>query len=185
MAPNKINTFILVGVIAGLVAVLDFIGIIAFPVGILGVSGFYIGAAFFTAFAIWFRWKALIAMYIGLLLGAIISGTFTIFAFILAWGNVIAVILPMIIFNLNKFNMELKTIKDYIAFFITVTIFQSVISAGWVLTGFYLFGIMPLEAIKVSIMGWLIGDIIVSLFLGIPILKIMSPVVKRLGLTEK
>lgn len=176
----KINSFIIVGVLAGLVAVLDFIGVVAAPVGFLGVSGFYVGAAFFTAFAVWFRWKALIAMYLGLLLGAIMSGTFTVFAFILALGNVIAVIIPMLLFNSGKFNMELKKFGDYLAFFVSVTILQSIISAGWVLTGFYLFGIMPLEAIKASAIGWIAGDIIVSIVLGIPIMKFLSPVVKRI-----
>ncbi len=181
---NKLNDFILIGVIAGLVAILDYIGVIIFPIGIMGASAFYIGSAFYTAFAIWFKGKALISIYIGLLLGALISGTFTIYAFLLAWGNVIGVIIPMIFFK-KWFNMELKKPKDFLGFIISVTILQSVISSAWVLTGFYYFGIMPAEAIVASIYGWLIGDVIVSIIIGIPLLKYLSPFIKKTSLFVK
>lgn len=59
--------FILIGVIAGLVAILDFIGVVGLPLGVFSVSSFYVGSAFFTAFALWFKRDALIGIYIGLL----------------------------------------------------------------------------------------------------------------------
>jgi hypothetical protein len=182
---NYNNYFILMGVIAGLTALLDFIGVVIFPIGILGVSAFYIGSAFFTAFAIWFKWRALIAMYAGLLVGALISGTFTVFAFILAWGNVIAVILPLYLFNTKYFNPELKRVRDYLAYVGSVTILQSSISAAWVLTGFYIFGILPAEAAKTAAYGWIGGGFVVSLLIGIPLLKSLTPFVKKMNLLSR
>lgn len=178
---KKVNWFILMGVIAGLTAVLDYIGVVAFPIGFFGVSAFYIGAAFFTAFALWFGWKSLIAMYIGLLIGALISGTFTIFAFLLAWGNVVGVAIPMLLFSIKKLNLniELLKLKDYAAYVFSVTILQNIVSALWVLGGFVFFGIMPAESFKVAFAGWVIGGSIVSIVIGIPLLKIVTPVIKR------
>ncbi len=182
---NYFNNFILIGVLAGIVALLDYIGVIGFPIGIFGVSAFYIGAAFYTAFAIWFGVRGLIAMYLGLLIGALISGTFTIFAFVLALGNVVGAAIPMIVFRTGKFDFELKKIKDYFAFLISATIGQNFISAAWVLTGFYFFGIMPAEAAKAAAFGWIFGGVVVSIVIGIPILKFISPVVKKTSLFQK
>ncbi|PIN89043.1 hypothetical protein COU60_05200 [Candidatus Pacearchaeota archaeon CG10_big_fil_rev_8_21_14_0_10_34_76] len=172
-------SFIIIGVIAGLVAVLDYIGVVGFPIGVFGVSAFYIGAAFYTAFAIWFRIKGLLAIYIGLLIGSLFSGTFTIFAFILALGNVFGAAIPALFFNKLGFNPELKRFRDYVAFVISATILQNIISATWVLTGFYLVGIMPAEAAFLASAGWIGGGIIVSLVIGIPLLKFTTPVIKK------
>jgi integral membrane sensor domain MASE1 len=178
---KPLNNFILMGVLAGLTAVLDYIGVITFPFGFFGVSAFYIGAAFFMAFAIWFKWKALPAMYIGLLISALISGTFTIFAFILALGDVIGAALVMLFFRSKKLklNPELKTFKDYAFFILSSTIIQNIVSAIWVLGGFVLFGIMPISSLKLAIFGWVLGGMAVSIIIGIPLLKIATPVVKK------
>jgi hypothetical protein len=185
--PNKKlgANFILIGVLAGLVAILDYIGVVSFPIGVFGVSAFYIGAAFLTAFAIWFRLKGLLAVYIGLLIGALIAGTFTMYAFVLALGNVIGAAVPMLFFNSGKFNMELKSMKDYVAFILSATILQNIISAAWTLTGFVIVGIMPKEAALVAATGWIGGGILVSLIIGIPLLKFTSPVIKRTALFKK
>ena len=178
------NNFILIGVIAGLVAVLDWIGVVGFPIGVFSVSAFYIGSAFFTAFAIWFKWKALIAIYIGLLIGALLAGTFTVFAFVLALGNVFGAMIPMLVFSHKKLNKELKSLKDYIAFILSATIGQNVFSAIYVLGGFVIFGIIPLEALKVALIGWIVGGMIVSVVIGIPLLKFLSPVIKKTSLVR-
>lgn len=180
------NHFILIGVIAGLVALLDFIGVITFPVGFFGVSSaFYIGAAFFTAFAIWFGLYGLLAIYIGLLIGAVIAGTFTIFAFVLALGNVLGAGIPMIVFKKGNLSIELKNAKDYIGYFLSSTLGQSIFSGVWTIYGFSIFGIIPQETIGVVLSGWIFGDIVVSLIIGIPLLKLVSPVIKRTSLYKK
>lgn len=173
--------FILIGVIAGLTALLDFIGVIGIPAGFFSVSALYIGAAFFTAFAIWFGSRGLIAMYIGLLIGAVLAGTFTIFAFVFAWGNVIGAAVPMLVFRKLGFNAEIKKLKDGISYVVSTAV-QSIISAAWVLTGFVAVGIMTKEAAIVASVGWILGGIIVSIVIGLPLLKYVTPVVKRMSL---
>lgn len=175
--------FILIGVIAGIVAVLDYIGVVGIPTGIFSVSGFYIGGAFYTAFALWFRRNGLLAIYIGLLLGAVISGTFTVFAFILAWGNVLGVAVILLGFTKLSLNISLKQLKDYIGFVVLVIVAQF-IGALWTLGGFVLFGLMPAQALPVAITSWVIGGIIVNIVIGIPLLKSFTNVIHKAGLLK-
>jgi hypothetical protein len=182
---NYLNNFILVGVIAGLTALLDYIGVVGFPVGIFGVSAFYIGFAFYTGFAIWFGVWGLIAMYIGLLIGALLTGMFSAVTFILALGNVLGAAVPMVAFKMFNLDESLRKTKDYIAYIMSSTIAQSIIAAGWVLTGFAIVGIMPAETAKIAFTGWIIGDILVSILIGIPLLKFVTPVIKKTSLYKK
>ncbi len=175
--------FILIGVLVGIVAVLDYIGVVGFPLGVFGVSSFYIGGAFFTVFGLWFKRDGLIAIYIGLLLGAIISGTFTIFAFLLALGNVIGSLAVLLGFMLPKMNYRLTKPLDYLAFFILILISQT-ISSTWTLGGFVLFGLMPYDALKVAMVGWIIGGIVVNTIIGIPLIKFFTPVISKAGLLK-
>jgi hypothetical protein len=179
---TKTSNPILIGVIAGLTALLDYIGVIGFPIGVFGVSAFYIGSAFFTAFALWFGLYGLLAIYVGLLIGAMLSGTFTVFALLLAWGNVIGAAIPMLVFRFGKFDPSLKRWSDYAVFVLSATLAQNIVSAIWVLTGFYLFGIMPADAIRAAVVGWILGGIIVSIVIGIPLLKTLTPIVRRTSL---
>lgn len=171
--------FILIGVLAGLVAILDYIGVVGFPIGILGVSGFYVGGAFYTAFSVWFGKGGLISIYLGLLIGAVIAGTFTIFAFVLALGNVFGAAIPMLVLKRDRFNVELKNKKDIAAFLLSAMLGRNIVSAAWTLPGFYLVGMMPYEALIPSAIGWIVGGMVVSIVIGIPLLKFVSPVVKK------
>lgn len=182
---NNVNSFILVGVLAGLVAILDYIGVITFPIGFFGVSAFYIGAAFYMAFSVWFGIRGSISIYIGLLIGALIAGTFTIFAFILAWGNVFGAAIPMVMLRSSKFSMDLKRKRDYLVYLLSATIAQPIVGAIWTLGGFTIFGIMPPEALVPAMIGWIGGGMVVSVVIGIPLLKGVTPVVKKTSLFRK
>lgn len=169
----------LIGVVAGLVAVLDYIGVVSFPVAVVGVSGFYIGTAFNTAFAVWFGPAALLAIYLGNLIGSLFTGTFTVFAILLAWGNAIGSAIPMLAFRLTRANPALSDAKSLAVYWLAAAA-QSIASAAWVLGGYVLFGLMPIEALPAASSGWIIGGILVSTAVGIPLLRVATPVVVRL-----
>lgn len=173
--------FIIIGVVAGIVAVLDFIGVVGIPTGIFSVSSFYIGGAFYTAFALWFKRNGLMGIYLGLLLGAVLSGTFTIFAFLLAWGNVFGVGAVMLGFSKLGLKTDLQKPSDYLWFVVLVLLAQ-IISATWTLGGFVIFGLMPAGALPAAMTSWIIGGIIVNLIIGIPLLKGFTGIIYRAGL---
>ncbi len=174
---------VLIGVIAGLVAILDFIGVVGMPFGVFSVSSFYIGGAFFTAFALWFKRDGLIAIYIGLLIGAVLSGTFTVFAFLLALGNVFGVAIVTLGFELPFLNPRLHKIIDYVGYLVLIIISQ-LVSATWTLGGFVVFGLMPKDALIPAMTSWIIGGLIVNIIIGIPLVKFIFPVISKAGLLK-
>ncbi len=177
--------FVLIGVIAGLTAILDYIGVIGVPTGIFSVSSFYVGAAFYTLFALWFRREAFVGLYLGLLLGAIISGTFTIYAFLLAWGNVIGVFIVVAGFKyIKNLDYRLKKFIDYVAFILLVFIGQ-LFSANYTLRGLNIFGLIPDNALNAAIFGWVIGGMVVNILIALPLLKILTPVIQQKILIKK
>lgn len=171
--------FILIGVIAGLTAILDYVGVIGLPTGVFSVSVLYVGSAFYTLFALWFRKEAYIGMYLGLLLGAVISGTFTIYALLLAWGNVLGVAVVSLGFHyIEGLNYRLVKFYDYIAFVVLVFLGQ-IVSSNYTIRGLNIFGLIPDSAVNASVYSWIIGGMIVNIVIAIPLLKILTPIVEK------
>jgi len=175
----KKRDFVLIGVIAGLTAILDYVGVIGLPTGVFSMSSLYIGGAFYTLFVLWFKKDACIGMYLGLLLGAIISGTFTVYALLLAWGNVLGVAVVALGFNYIKgLNYRLMKYYDYIAFVILVFVGQ-IVSSNYTIRGLNLFGLIPDSVVNASVASWIIGGMIVNIVVAIPLLKILTPIVEK------
>ncbi|MDX9739147.1 MAG: hypothetical protein RBT33_02185 [Candidatus Dojkabacteria bacterium] len=171
--------FVLIGVIAGLTAILDYIGVVGIPTGIFSVSSFYIGAAFYTLFALWFRKDAFLGLYLGLLLGAIISGSFTVYALLLAWGNVFGVFVVVAGFKYIK-GLDYKLTKplDYIAF-VGLVFLGQLVSSNYVLRGLNLFELIPDSVLNTAIYGWIIGGMVVNILIALPLLKVLTPIVEK------
>ena len=171
--------FVLIGVIAGLTAILDYIGVVGIPTGIFSVSSFYIGAAFYTLFALWFRKDAFLGLYLGLLLGAIISGSFTVYALLLAWGNVFGVFVVVAGFKYIKgLDYKLTKLLDYIAF-VGLVFLGQLVSSNYVLRGLNLFELIPDSVLNTAIYGWIIGGMVVNILIALPLLKVLTPIVEK------
>lgn len=171
--------FVLIGVIAGFTAILDYFGVVGLPTGVFSVSSFYIGGAFYTLFALWFRKEAYLGIYLGLLLGAIMSGTFTPYAFLLAWGNVFGVLIIVIGFKYIKgLNYKLKKYYDYIAF-IVLSFLSQLVSSNYTLRGLNFFGLVPDATLNVAIWNWIMAGMIVQIVIAIPLVKILTPIVEK------
>lgn len=56
---------VLIAVLAGLTAVLDLFGVLGLPFGIISVSAFYFGAAFYLLFFVGFKLKGALGIYLG------------------------------------------------------------------------------------------------------------------------
>lgn len=172
------DDLILVAAIIVLVAILHYIGQVYFSSGFFGVSEFYIGAAFLGAFAIWFGYRALLGIYIGLLIGAVFAGTFTVFSPILALGRIIGASIPMFAFRYCNADMGLGRLKDYIIYIFSAAC-QIVVSGTYGVLGRYLVGLIPAADVPMAQLIWIAGGLTVCLLIGIPLLKLQSPIVKR------
>ena len=179
MSNTKVGfSLMTIAVIAALTAVLDIFAIISFPTGILSVSSFYIGSAFFLAFVYLFRWKGAIGIYVGLILSSIITSGFSLFPLFGAWGNVVANVFIVAGMSLLKRDCELKTGKDMAAMAIFF-IFGPMISAAWVLGGWVVVGFIPKESFVPAFIPWWLGGVVVYFLIGTPIMKYLVPVLKR------
>ena len=176
-------SFIVIWVLAGIVAILDFLWVVAFPVGIFSVSAFYFWSAFFAAFAVWFRWKWILAIYLGLVIAALFSG-FHVFVPLGALGNTLGAVLVYLGFRYLRLNPSLKSVKDYLGYILLVTLGSNIVSAVWTINILHFAGLIPADAINTAMYGWIIGGIVVSIVIGLPLFKWLTPVIRRLSITK-
>lgn len=176
-----VNSIIVIAILAALTAVLDTFAVIGFPSGVLGVSSFYIGSAFFLLFVYLFKWKGAVAIYIGLMLSSLISSGFSFFPLYGAWGNVLSAVFIVYIMHLTKRNCEISNWKDF-AVLAGTFIVAPAISAAWVIGGWVVVGIMPAAGFFAAFFPWMLGGIIVYFVVGTPVMKFLAPLVKRYNL---
>lgn len=179
---SVITTIITIAILAALTAVLDTFAVIGFPSGVLGVSSFYIGSAFFLLFVYLFKWKGAIAIYIGLMMSSLISSGFSFFPLYGAWGNVVSAVFIVLIMHLTKRNCEIKNWKDFAVLACTFIIAPA-ISAAWVIGGWVVVGIMPADGFIAAFIPWALGGIIVYFVVGTPVMKFLAPLVKRFNIS--
>jgi hypothetical protein len=169
-------TIVLIAVLAALTAVLDMFGIVAFPF-IYGVSSFYIASAFYLVFINNFRWKGAISVYIGLLIASLFTG-FSFYPLYGAWGNVLAETFIVFLMSKTGRDIELKTKKDFAVIF-ALYLVAPIISAVWVIGGWVVVGIVPKESFWTILLGWWLGGVIVHFVIATPLLKFVSPLIRR------
>lgn len=175
------STIISIAIIAALTAVLDMFAIISFPTGVLSVSSFYIGSAFFLVFVYLFRWKGAIGIYLGLILSSIITSGFSVFPLYGAWGNVVCNVLIVVIMALCHRSCEIKTGKDF-AVIAVLFVLTPMVSAAWVLGGWVAVGIMPPDSFWPAFIPWWLGGVAVYFVVGTPVMKYLVPVLRRFNI---
>lgn len=169
-------TVVLIAVMAAMTAVLDMFGTIAFPF-IYGVSAFYVASAFYLIFINNFHWKGAIAVYLGLIIASLFK-SFSLFPLYGAWGNVIAESFIVLVMRKAGRSIELKSKMDFVVISVLYLI-APVISAFWVVGGWVVVGIVPGEAFPAILLGWWLGGVIVHFVIATPLLKFVSPLIRR------
>jgi len=169
-------TVVLIAVLAALTAILDMFGTVVFPF-IYGVSIFYVASAFYLIFITNFRWKGAISIYLGLIIASLFTG-FSLFPLYGAWGNVVAESFIIFVMLKTGCNIELKTKKDF-AVISALYLVAPLISAFWVVGGWVVVSIVPKEAFGAIVFGWWLGGIIVHFAVATPLLRFVSPLIRR------
>ncbi len=173
-----IYNFIIIGILSWIVAALDIIWVIGFPLGIFNISILYIWSAFFYAFAIWFKWKWILAIYLGLIIAALFTWFHAFVPLGALWNTFWGVII-LLWFKYMNLNSSFSKIKYYIGY-ITLVIMANIISSIRTIIILNKAGLIPSEAIKPAIYWWIWWWLIVWIIIGIPLLKFLSPVVNKL-----
>lgn len=171
---------ITIGILAALSAALDLFAVIGFPLGIFSVSTFYLSAAFYMLFVYLWRWRGVVAVYIGMILASLFTG-FSLFPLYGAWGNTLGAVLIVYGMRFFKRDCELKKGRDFLAM-VVFYVLSSVLSGVWVIGGWVVVGVLPSEAFMATLIPWILGDIVVYLVLGTTLMKFVAPLMKRFNL---
>lgn len=177
------SRFVLMCIAASLVALLAYFAAITVTF-IPGVAALYPAAAFEAAFGCWFGLWGAIASYVGLLIAGSAGGWFPIQAgILLSLSDFLLAFAPFLFVRYGFFDPSLPDGKHAFRFWVIALLFGSL--PGSLL---YNYVNMQLGAIAgwtsfwVGVVGWNIGNAVVLAALGIPLLRIGTPIMKARGL---
>jgi hypothetical protein len=171
-------------------------GMIVLPTGFLGISALHIytGMGFLTPCVMWFSGWGLVIGVIGDIVGAGILATgMPVIQAVLAGVVELVVQIPMLIgyrlvaprLGVSPIGRDVFKAKGFVFFLVwpvIVTQLWSAISGNLTL---HAMGFVPTDALAVSIFDWWIGNMIATFVIGIIILRLLTSVVERLGLTVR
>ena len=175
----NIGHIVTAGLLGGVITVISLVAQLFFSAGGFGASFFFVGWAFYLAAASWFGIWGLIANQISAILSGYIVGR-PIPVIITLWHAFLGPGLFMILMKGLKANPELKSIRDY-AIFLGASVAGAFVTVLDLLgTMIYVFQLMPVGAFNFMFVGLVIGDFLVTVIIGIPMFKYITPYVKDL-----
>ena len=189
--PVTVAALVTYAVAAGLYTVIAWLGVISMPLGFMSVSALYVGMGFLIPFVMWFSGWGIVIGVIGAIVGAGILAGMPV-AQAVPFGLVeIAVQIPFLIayrllapkFGVSPIGKDIFTAKGFIFYFVVAVILAQLWSAVSGNLTLYAMGFVPADALPLSTMGWWFGNMIVTAVIGTILLKALTSVVERLGLT--
>ncbi len=168
----------MIAVSGAITGVLDLIGGVAAGIA-PGISAIYPSIAFQEAFGIWFGPWGVIGTYIGTLISKLIQGMPAPIAPVFNIANAINALVPYLAWRAFKLNPALRGKKEWIAlvpFFFIIPNFIANVVAIPILIWFLGVPASSYWPIFVSAYS---ADLLSLLVLGVPLLLLVSPVIKR------
>jgi integral membrane sensor domain MASE1 len=190
--PVTVARLVAVAVAAGVYTVLSWLGVIALPIGIVGVSSLFIAIGFGIPFAIWFGAWGLLIGYLGTFIGpGLLGGTPLLVAIPFSFVDWFQLGIPMLAYRglANRFGVDpmgkdVYTARGIIFFVVFGVILPNAAGALYGITILSVGGLVPPEAFWPGVIGWWVGNMIVSIIIAPILLRGLSPVVERYGLTS-
>jgi hypothetical protein len=191
--PLSLPQLVTFAVASGVGIVLAWLGVIAVPGSAVGMSALYVAMGFLAPFTLWFSgWGLVIATLAGIIGAGILSGMPLGVALVFGLVDMVSC-LPILIayrwlapkFGLDPLGRDVYTPKGFVFFFLVVSAVTRLVSATYGIGVLYLFGLIPPDAVPISILGWFIGDMIVTVVIAPILMRALGPVVERQGLTVR
>jgi integral membrane sensor domain MASE1 len=175
---------------AGVYTILSWLGVIALPVGIVSVSALFVAIGFGIPFAIWFGGWGLLIGYIGTLLGAgILGGTPVLLAIPFGLVDVIQFGVPLIAYRLlapriglHPLGRDVYTLKGLAFFCLFGALVPNGLGALYGISILSLGNLVPPAAFWPGVIAWWLGNVVVSLVVAPVLMRVITPVIERLGL---
>jgi integral membrane sensor domain MASE1 len=188
--PVTVVSLVTYAVAASVYTILSWLGVIALPVGIVGVSSLFVAIGFGIPFAIWFGGWGLLIGFIGTFVGAgILSGTPVLLAIPFGFVDWIQFGIPLLAYRLlaprlglHPLGRDVYTLKGFLFFLVFAVILANGCGALYGITILYLGNLVPPEAFWPGVLAWWIGNMIVTVVIAPVLLRVLTPVIERYGL---
>ena len=134
-------------------------------------------------FALWFGAWGVIAAYAGCYIGAGILGGMP-HSVNLYWSvsDIWQVLIPLVAFRGLKADVSLRTKRDFLIFLVFGWALNNVIGASWGATTLAIGGLSAWNEIPGVLIGWLTGNLIVTMAITPLLLRFATPYIQRAGL---
>ncbi|MHB8135952.1 MAG: hypothetical protein ACYDH1_17215 [Anaerolineaceae bacterium] len=180
-----------VAVGAGVYVILSWVGVIALPTGFFSVSALFVAVGFGIPFALWFGgWGFIIGFLGGFLGSGLLTGTPVLVALPFGFVDFFQFGIPLVAyrllapkFGLDQLGRDVYTKKGFLFFLLCAVIPNNGIGAFLGVGILTLGGLIPSEAYLPSVIAWWLGNSIVTIVIAPILLRGLSSVVERLGLT--
>lgn len=147
-----------------------------------GISGLYFAVAFMIAFTLWFGIWGAIAAYIGCFIGAgMTAGLPPGFNVYWSLADLWQVLIPLIAFKTLGADAGLRTKRDFLVFLIFGLVLNNLVGAGWGAGTLAVGGIISWNNTPDEFIGWLIGNLIVTIAVTPLLLRYITPLIKKSG----
>ena len=191
--PVTVARLVAVAVAAGVYTVLSWLGVIALPIGIVGVSSLFVAIGFGIPFAIWFGIWGLLIGYLGTFIGAgLLTGIPLLLAIPFAFVDWFQLGIPMLAYRglANRFGVDpmgkdVYSARGFAFFAVFGAIIPNAVGALYGITILATGGLVPMDAFWPGVIAWWVGNMIVSIIIAPILLAGLSPVVERYGLTSQ
>ncbi len=190
--PITVPQLVAIALAAGVYTILAWIGVIALPFQIPGISALFIAMGFGVAFTLWFGGWGLVIGFIGTAIGAgILSGLPLPVALAFGIGDIILFGSLLLLyrglaprFGVDPMARDVFTKRGIVFFLIIAAIIPHILGAIYGIGLLYLVGFVPKDLIVITFFGFWIGNMFVVMVISPILLKLLTPVVERQGLTS-
>ena len=188
--PVTVANIVTFALAAGVYTILSGLGVIALPVGVVSVSALFVAIGFGIPFAIWFGAWGLLIGYIGTFVGSgLLAGVPFLLVIPFAFVDVIQFGVPLLSyralaarFGLHPLGKDVYTLKGFLFFLVFGVVLPNGLGALYGITILSAGGLVPPDAFGAAVVGWWVGNMIVSAVIAPILLRTVTPIVERFGL---
>jgi hypothetical protein len=188
--PVTVAKLVTVALAAGVYTILSWLGVIGLPLGIVGVSALFVAIGFGIPFVMWFGVWGLLIGYIGSFLGAgLLSGLPFLVALPFAAVDIIQFGIPLLgyrllasRFGVHPLGKDIYTGKGFLFFLVFGVILPNGLGALYGVTVLRMVGFVPPEAWGLAVIGWWVGNMVISAIIAPILLRTVTPIIERYGL---
>lgn len=188
--PITVASLVTYALAAGVYTILSWLGVIGLPMGIVGVSSLFVAIGFGIPFTLWFGVWGLLIGYIGSFLGAgLLSGLPFAVALPFALVDIIQFGVPLLAyrtlakrFGVHPLAKDVYSGKGFLFFLVFGIVLPNLLGALYGITILLLVGFVPPDAWGIAVLGWWVGNMVVTAIIAPILLSTVTPIVERSGL---